>query len=378
MKKFLIRGARRSLTLPLLALLGLPITACGGGSSSPSDQAASSGSPKGPAGNTSSGGTGSQAGANSPGGTAHRLCGWIEAGNSVGEQSFIDHAESFDEIHPYWWQLKADGTGVVPAGNVDRPELLAAARAHGVRVIPLVFFENVAGLRAMLADSGLRAAHIAELRRLAQEHSYDGFEIDYEQLFQAADRPLFSGFMQALADALHADGKQLTAAIPALDGTSTDDAYDYAVLGSTLDHVHVMGYDFHGTFSDHAGPIAPLGWLRGVMAHVERAGHAERFILGLANYSVSPGRYYPSADAVRLCGGPGGYSSVDDHMPSCPLGHFEAGLAPHCSIGGALTYFEDLGSLAEKVQLAHASGLGGVAYYALGGEQAGMLETLTQ
>ena len=65
-------------------------------------------------------------------------------------------------------------------------------------------------------------------------------------------------------------------------------------------------------------------------------------------------------------------------MASCPYGHFDAGLAPHCSIGGALTYFEDSASITEKIQLAKQYGIGGFAYYPLGGEQSDLWSTVAR
>src|SRR5262249_39700453 len=97
-----------------------------------------------------------------------------------------------------------------------------------------------------------------------------------------------------------------------------------------------------------------------------------------ANYSVTPGMHRTAGDAQRLCGGAGAYTSVDDHMPNCPFGHFEAGRAPHCSIGGAMTYFEDAGSIAANSEKAKRPGIGGLAYYPPGGEQSDLLTTFAR
>src|ERR1041385_7251669 len=107
--------------------------------------------------------------------------GWIEAGNPAGEQSFIAHASWFDAIHPAWWKLTADGSQIIaiPNGDVDQQGVLEAARAAHVLVEPLVFFDDVAGLRAMMSDPARLAAHARELADIATQHGYDGLELAY-------------------------------------------------------------------------------------------------------------------------------------------------------------------------------------------------------
>ena len=348
--------------------LGLVAAGCGGGSSG--SQADTTDSPTWSPGASSTGQNGSAA--------RHHRCGWIEQGDDAGAASFAAHASFYDEIHPLWWHLSADGQQLLPYSSVDDAQILGAALQNQVRMMPLVFFDDAGGLRAMLSSPGTRAQKVSELVAIAQQHHYDGLEIDFEQLFDASDRPAFTAFMSALAQAMHGAGLQLSAAVPALGTASVDEeqnAYDYAALAQSIDRIHVMGYDFHGVSSDHAGPIAPLGWIRAALEHVAQTGHPQVFTLALANYSVTPGTHRTADDAKRLCGA---YDSTTDHMASCPYGHYDAGRAPHCSIGGAVTYFEDADSIAEKMQLAKQYGIGGFAYYPLGGEQSDLWTTVAR
>jgi spore germination protein YaaH len=349
--------------------LGLIAAGCGGGSS---------GSQAGSNDSNSSGGSSNSSGQNGSAASAHHRCGWIEQNDSAGAASFVAHASFYDEIHPLWWHLSADGQQLLPYAGADDAQIAGAAQQNHVRLMPLVFFDDVSGLRAMLSSPGSRSQKVSELVGIAQQHHYDGLEIDFEQLFDGGDRAGYTAFMTELAQALHGAGLKVSAAVPALGTASVDEqqnAYDYAALSQSLDRIHLMGYDFHGSFSDHAGPIAPLGWIRGVLDHVQQTGRAEVFTLALANYSVTPGTHRTADDAKRLCGT---YDSTDQHMASCPYGHFDAGLAPHCSIGGALTYFEDSASITEKIQLAKQYGIGGFAYYPLGGEQSDLWSTVAR
>lgn len=360
--------------ISLFALLAALGAGCGEDAISSQQPAADSSSPGSQ--------TGSSSGNSSaPAAAAHHRCGWIEQVDPTGVAAFVAHAGWYDEIHPFWFHLTADGSQILPYASVDSAPVVAAAHANHVRLMPLVFFDDVGGLRAMLSNPAARAQKAAELVAIAEQHHYDGLEIDFEQLFDAGDRAGYMAFMSALAQGLHAAGLRMSAAVPALGTQAISEnanAYDYAGLTQLLDRIHLMAYDFHGVFHNHAGPIAPLGWVRDVLEHVKQTGKANLFTLGLANYSVTPGLHRTAADAQHLCGGAGAYAATTDHMASCPFGNYEAGRAPNCTIGGALTFFEDAGSIAEKVELAKQYGVGGVAYYPLGGEQSDLLATFAR
>jgi spore germination protein YaaH len=63
-------------------------------------------------------------------------------------------------------------------------------------------------------------------------------------------------------------------------------------------------------------------------------------------------------------------------MISCPLGHQEAGLAPHCDTAQGEVWFENVASVTEKAQLARSHGLRGVALYSMGDEPPGLLDAM--
>src|SRR5205814_3726222 len=110
-------------------------------------------------------------------------------------------------------------------------------------------------------------------------HRYDGVDIDYENLWQASDRAGLTALLAELAIAMHAQGKEVSMAVPSLDHEASDNGYDYGALAQSVDRIHLMGYDFHAIGSDHAGPIAPLGWLRGVLTHVQQVSQPGKFSL---------------------------------------------------------------------------------------------------
>ncbi|HWE29143.1 MAG TPA: glycosyl hydrolase family 18 protein, partial [Polyangia bacterium] len=306
----------------------------------------------------------------------HKRCAWIGADTfAAGKASFLANPDWFDAIHPVWYSLQPGGS-IAPAGAiVDDADLMAAAHAHGVKVIPLINGNSVDYMRAAMATPDAITAHAQALATLAQTHGYDGLELDYEHLFLATDRVPYTALIAAVATALHAQGKVLTLALPAMSAANPASAYDYASLQGTVDVMHLMGYDFHYLGGDHLGPIAPLGWIQDVTSYVATLGAAGKYSLGVANYGIGTGWYADAATAAAGCL-PGTFSEQTDHMTVCPLGHQEAGIAPHCTTAQGDVWFENADSAAQKTALAKAAGFGGVAYYTLGDEPAGFLDAL--
>jgi spore germination protein YaaH len=306
---------------------------------------------------------------------SHRRCGWIGGGETIGEQSFVAHAAEFDAIHPKWWVMEPDGVNVRKAGHWNEPSVIAAAREHGVQIIPLVDQDmDKNRLRRMINDPAKRTAHVNVLVGIVMDNNYDGIDIDYEGLWSGADRAPFLAFMKELGEALHAKGKELSMAAPGLGKDLGDNAYAYEQLVADVDTIHIMGYDFHNT-SSHMGPLAPLGWIDAVFARAQATGAPERFILGLANYAIGSSYFTTTRDAISQC--QGGVEGTTDHMASCSFDRYEAGRAPHCQTGSHGTlWFEDVASMTEKIRAAKAHGARGVTYWTVGDELDGFFEMM--
>lgn len=388
-----IRNCYSRFALTAVALAAVT-TGCGGGSSSTTEPstngtttsgattATNSGSTtttSGSAGTTTSGagGTTTTSGTGTAPHAQHKRCAWIGADTfAVGKAAFLANPDWFDAIHPVWYSLQPGGAIQAGSGGiVDDADLMAAAHAHGVKVIPLVNGNSVDYMRAAMATPDAIAAHAQALATLAQTHGYDGLELDYEHLFLATDRVPYTALIAAVATALHAQGKVVTLALPAMGAANPASAYDYTALQTSADVLHLMGYDFHYLGGDHLGPIAPIGWINDVTSYVASLGAAGKYSLGVANYGIGASWYADAATAAAACL-PGTFSETTTHMTVCPLGHEDAGISPHCSTAQGDVWFENADSAAQKTALAKSAGFGGVAYYTLGDEPAGFLDAL--
>jgi spore germination protein YaaH len=306
----------------------------------------------------------------------HTRCGWIGAADDAGAAQFAAHADWFSWVHPDWYAMGTDGVSLRTLTGADSPVVLQAAAAHGVRVAPMIAGADgsdvpVSAMEAMLSDPAARAQHVHNIVQLATSHGYAGIDIDYEHMWTSADRPGFTAFIQELAAAMHAAGLEVSMAVPALYRDDGNSAYDYVPLAGALDVLHVMAYDFH-SIGTHAGPVSPLGWVDAVATFAATTGHVDRFILGMPNYGVTPTWYGTLSDCAAICGP--GYATTTDHMATCSYGNFAAGRAPNCTSPNGDLFFDDLGSLEQKVQVARAHGLRGVTYWTIGGEPPGFFE----
>lgn len=239
-----------------------------------------------------------------------------------------------------------------------------------------MLFRSAGGGRAARHEDPLDGPRPHRLCGWIYEHLRRARQKDLPTKTLEEERAALTAFVTALADALHAQGQELSLAIPSSYGPSSE--YDLDALTQAADELHVMGYDFHYEEGDHPGPVAPLGWVQDFIDHVatiDGGRRASRFILGLPNHGVygSPGAEpmmgcEPLARCFELFSGP--YQTTTDELDHCPE---ESGIAPGRSPNVALPdgrtlYFEDLASLEEKVAAAEAGGFGGITYWGVCGE----------
>lgn len=127
---------------------------------------------------------------------------------------------------------------------------------------------NQALLADMLADPGIRQAHIDNIVALVVGQGYAGVDLDY--LGVSADwRDAYSTFVAELAQVLHAQGKVLSVAVeapsPAADGGWDTGGYDWRALGQVAD---VVRAPFPGDPTSYGGNAQ--GYLDWALSQVSR------------------------------------------------------------------------------------------------------------
>jgi spore germination protein YaaH len=229
------------------------------------------------------------------------VTGWIPYWTTDTGQTTVETARDLvSEVSPFWFRATGADTIVSDEPANEQAAVVQQARAANLPVVPAVRDGMPArGMAAVLADPAQRSRHVAALVRLVESNGYAGIDLDYEQFAFAdgrdtwrATRPNWVAFVTELADRLHADGRTLTVSVPPVyDAQRTARSgywvYDYGAIAPVVDRIRVMAYDYSNSSSD-PGPIAPLDWVRRIVAGTTAAaGDPSKLVLGVPLYGYN-------------------------------------------------------------------------------------------
>jgi spore germination protein YaaH len=193
------------------------------------------------------------------------------------------------EAHPEQLDIVATQSVTIDAcgglSSRDDQTLKQFAHAHGLKIVPSLFTLSAGLNHLLLTDDAIRASALQNIVDYTLGEGYDGFDIDLENV-DPTDRAAFTDFVGDLASALHDQGKLVTIAVPAKERDTTTGwagAFDYAALGSRVDLVTIMAYEYRGPFSG-PGSVAPFDWVLRVTDFATRQIPASKLLLGLAFY----------------------------------------------------------------------------------------------
>jgi hypothetical protein len=320
---------------------------------------------------------------NAPQGGRHqRVTAWLTSTSRSLDTALA--ARALDEIDCDWYTIGAQGT--VSAGP-ENLALVATARAHGVQAFATVtnrpssrgsFTSSI--VRSILSSPGTQKRAIDSLVALAVTKGYDGIDIDWE-LIPATQRDAFSGFMAALATALHAHDRLLSVAVFAKTSEpgrwDSQKATDYRALGGSVDELKIMTYSYNGPWSS-PGPQAPLAWTKAVIDFARTIVPAGKIYMGLPFYGydwhAGGATAVQATDAATLIATHHFKVAHDPASGEADLSYIDANGVKH------VLYFVDRQALATKLSLLESSfpGIGGVAIWQVYREDPAFWTTITQ
>jgi spore germination protein len=293
-----------------------------------------------------------------------------------GFDTIIANADVLSEVSPFWYHVGADGR-ILPyrteaGATYEDSSIPLFLRGRGILVIPSVtnIVDGVwdgALVSRIIDDPVLAAANISNLVQLAVNNSYDGIDLDYENL-AASDRGAFSAFVTQLANALHAKGKLLTVNVYAKTSEpgSWDGpiAQDWSVIGAAADQVRIMTYEYHWSTSG-PGPIAPIDWVGQVLSFARTVIPPAKIMQGVPFYGYDwvgqSGVPIVWKEAVGLAAQYGAAINWDPNSAS-PWFAYGVRKSQHT------VWFENAASVDAKLALTAAHNIGGVTLWRLGGE----------
>lgn len=173
----------------------------------------------------------------------------------------------------------------------------------------------------MLASPALRANFVTQALVFLDQHGFDGLDLDYE-FPSSADKANFALWAAELSTALHARGLVLSSAVHPTQAR-IDAGYDVPSLAQSLDLIHVMTYDLHGSWepnsADHHAAFQPrasdagsgLDVQSSMAAWLAAGAPASKLVMGIPIYGRSwrvPGANKTPPVAASGAGDAGEYS----------------------------------------------------------------------
>jgi spore germination protein YaaH len=303
-------------------------------------------------------------------------------GGARARTSFLNHPDSIDIFAPQTYAFDDNG-GLT--GKVD-PILLTFAKAHGIKVMPLVTnngFSQTA-YQTILDDPAKQAVAIQELVGEAKQYGYWGWQIDFEQM-DASYRDKFSAFIQNADAAMKQNNLTFSVAVVAKVSDNPSDypnnlwqnligVYDYSAVASSTDFVSVMSYDDPNS----TGPVVEYSWLQNVLSYSLSRIPNSKLSLGIPFY------YWQWSDATGKRVGIGGDLGIQRVLNRHKVVmHYDAAQqAPYMTYWSRAKsftiWYENAKSIAQKVSLVTQNQLYGFSGWALGLELPSMYASIQE
>ncbi|WCK54916.1 glycosyl hydrolase family 18 protein [Aneurinibacillus sp. Ricciae_BoGa-3] len=254
----------------------------------------------------------------------------------------------------------------------DQP---AIDTAKGVRVAPLATITNLTAtgfdrdvVTTVLRSPGLRQTLIDNIFNIVTSKGYAGVCIDFEQV-APYDRDYYSDFLRQLRDRFRPAGLVLTVAVPAKTGEDVPwlQGYDFGAIGSVVDLMFLMAYDFHEQSSE-PGPVAPINDVRQTVQFALNNVSRDKLLLGVPLYGYdwpipyspdNPGRAIAVQDIVNL--------AIRYGVPIQYSQEYQSPYFQYVDESGQnhIVWFEDPRSMGIKMQLVYQYRLRGLGAWQL-------------
>lgn len=281
-----------------------------------------------------------------------------------GYQTLLKHGASLDFIVYTGFSLGADGS---LAGH-SSPRTMEWDAQTGKPMLAMFEAHSRDANNKLLQNPDARAAAVRNIVDVVNE-GYAGINLDMEYV-DASLRPNYTQFVKEIADALHPLGKIVTLSVWAKTSDSPTNSlsgvYDYAALGQIADYIMLMTYDYHWV-GGPPGPIAPISWVRNVVAYAVTQIPSRKVLVGIPTYAYlwpnngGRGRATAAWDAAATAASLG---IVPQRVPEG-----EVTFTAKLSDGVTYTYYyNDVVAIQQKIALVGQYQLGGAIMWRLGFE----------
>ena len=170
------------------------------------------------------------------------------------------HYDLLTHVAVFNFLTEADGTLHNP-DNWPWTDVINAAHAKGTKVIMAV--TNFGGTGSapdvahiLLTNTASRDNLFNNIKQIITTYKLDGVNIDFEAMNSADRGNLLNQFMSELTSFIHSNlpGKEVSFDGPAVNWSG----WNLDGLAQSVDYIFIMTYDYHGSWSDNTGAVAPL------------------------------------------------------------------------------------------------------------------------
>jgi len=264
--------------------------------------------------------------------------------------------------------------------SIHYPDLVNETHQAGKKILVSVGgWGNCTHFSGVLADSAKRQRLIDNLVSFCNEKGYDGVDLDWEYPRNNSDKNNLTQFVITLNQWLKANDSTriVTMAVPA--GAWGGQWYDFTAMAPYVEWFGCMTYDFHGTWTDHAGHNAPLyaptheteGCADDAIRYLKsRNVPGNKIIMGVPFYGRrfnTSGLYESSTGGEAL-----NYSEIIPKMDAGWTYHWDAlAKVPYLtnSDNSQLITYDDTVSVRCKCEYARDQGLLGIKIWHIGQDQ---------
>lgn len=290
---------------------------------------------------------------------------------------FIEQGE-LRRVLPYLTYLTVFTYGIDGEGNLFAPDdtqMIRMAKEYGVAPVMHIsslnaegYFDNTLST-ALLENPDAQSNFIEQVVRVVQEKGYEGVDIDFE-FVPAEEAEAYIQLVTELRIAVNALGYEVIVALaPKTSATQRGILYEghqYQGLGSAADRVLLMTYEWGYTYGPPMA-VAPINKVEEVVRYALTEIPPEKIYLGIPAYGYDWILPYQQGRAARSLGPQeaiqlaiGKQAQIEyDYTAQAPYFYYWQGGEQH------VVWFEDARSVREKLALAEAYDLYGVAYWNL-------------
>ncbi len=240
--------------------------------------------------------TSSPAQADAP--TRKILTGWLPYyGMKTALPDVMTNSDLMQTVNPFWYTVKDQNTITdlyTPANpSIPMAQPLSTFRTLNLRIVPTITDGTAKGVLAgLIAKDASRANLVRAILNLVMSNQYDGIDLDFEN-FAFVDgnttwdstSPNWVKFISDLSTALHAQGKTLSVTTPVLFDPTTGKkgyyVYAWSQIGSLIDELRIMAYDYSIA---NPGPIGPITWTEDALKYAVSVIPASKIYLGVPGY----------------------------------------------------------------------------------------------